>query len=334
MAEVDSAILCVYYDRQIRRRQMRILILGAGATGGYFGARLMEAGADVSYLVRRSRAAQLRAQDLVVESPRGDFRRPVSALLESEIGGPYDLVVLSCKAYDLESALDSVAPAVGPDTLLLPLLNGLAHYALLDARFGAGRVAGGCCHLAVALGPAGEIKHLNAVHRITFGAREGNAENKHERLEQLAKLFAGTSIECRLAEDVMQEVWEKYVFIAALAAMTCLMRAAVGDIVAADGGRALMQETWDTCAQIAARSGFPPRPAAREEAIQTLTERGSAFTSSMLRDLEAGHRLEADHIVGDMVRRADALGVAPGLLRVAHLHLRAHEARRARETGA
>lgn len=312
---------------------MRILILGAGATGGYFGARLVEAGADVSFLVRPSRAAQLRALGLVVESLHGDFRRPVVTLLESELRKPYDLVTLSCKAYDFESATDSVAPAVGPNTLLLPLLNGLAHYSMLDARFGAERVAGGCCHLAVALGAAGEIKHLNAVHRITFGARAANAQNQHQKLEQLAGLYAGTSVECRLAANIMQDVWEKYVFVATLAAVTCLMRAAVGDIAATENGRGIMLEALDVCAGTAARSGFPMRPGAHDEAIATLTEPGSALTASMLRDLEAGRRIESEQIVGDMLRRAEAAGLEPGVLRIAYAHLQAREARRARESG-
>ncbi|TAK87660.1 MAG: ketopantoate reductase family protein [Betaproteobacteria bacterium] len=313
---------------------MRILILGAGATGGYFGARLMEAGTDVSFLVRPSRAAQLRTQGLVVESPCGGFRRPVPALLESEIDGPYDLVVLSCKAYDLESAADAVVPGIGPNTLLLPLLNGLAHYDLLDTRFGRARVAGGCCHLAAMLDPVGAVRHLNAIHRITFGIRDANAGHARSVLDSLANLFARTRVECLHTENVMQELWEKYIFLCTLASMTCLMRAAVGDVVAAEGGRALMLEALEVCAQTAARSGFPPRSAAREDAIRILTEPGSAFTASMLRDLEAGHRLESNHLIGDMLRRAEAVGVAPGLLRVAYVHLLAREARRVREAGA
>lgn len=310
---------------------MRILILGAGATGGYFGARLAQSGADVSFLVRPARAAQLRAQGLALESPRGGFRAPVSALVREELRGAWDLVILSCKAYDLDSAIDSVAPAVGPDSALLPLLNGLAHYKALDARFGAGRIAGGCCHLAVELGATGEIRHLNAVHRITFGAR-GPSVAQQRTLEQLAALFSATSVDVRFVENVMQDCWEKYAFIAALAASTCLMRAAVGDIAAAEHGREIVLEVFRVCAATAGRSGFPLRPEAHDEALAALTDPASALTASMLRDLEAGRRIESEHIVGDMVRRARAAGVEPGVLRVAHAHLQAHEARRARDS--
>lgn len=311
---------------------MRILILGAGATGGYFGARLLEAGADVSFLARPARAAQLRAHGLVVESSRGAFRRPVVTLLQHELRGPYDLVILSCKAYDLDSAMDSVAPAVGPSTVLLPLLNGLAHYGALDARFGAGQVAGGCCHLAVALGAAAEIKHLNAVHRITFGARGGGEATRCCRLKRLAEFLSAGSVEVRYVEDVMHDCWEKYVFVAALAAATCLMRAAVGDIAATERGREIVLEALGVCAATAARNGFPLRAGAHEEAVAALTEPGSALTASMLRDLEAGRRIEFEHIVGDMLRRAEAAGLQPEVLRIAYAHLQAREARRARES--
>lgn len=313
---------------------MRILILGAGATGGYFGARLTQAGADVTFLVRPARAAQLREQGLIVTSSLGDFHGPVGLALQSEVASAYDLILLSCKAYDLDAAMVSIGPAVGPHTVVLPLLNGLAHYDRLDTRFGRARIGGGCCHLAAMLDPGGAVRHLNAIHRITFGIRDGNADHARSVLNSLADLFARTSVECLHTENVMQELWEKYVFLCALASMTCLMRAAVGDIVAAEGGRVLMLEAFEVCAQTAARSAFPPRSAAREDAIRILTEPGSAFTASMLRDLEAGHRLESDHVIGDMLRRAVSVGVAPGPLRVASAHLLAHEARRAREAAA
>lgn len=309
---------------------MRILVLGAGATGGYFGARLAQAGAEVSFLVRPARAAQLRAQGLAVDSPRGAFRAPVSALLREELRGAWDLVVLSCKAYDLDSAIDAIAPALGPESTVLPLLNGLAHYDALDARFGAARVAAGCCHLAVQLGAAGEIRHLNAIERITFGPR-GTAAAQRRALERLAALFGATSVEARFVDNAMQDCWEKYAFIAALAASTCLMRAAVGDIAASEQGREIVLELFRVCAATAGRSGFALRPQARDEAIATLTDPASTLTASMLRDLEAGGRIESEHIVGDMLRRAQAAGVEPGVLRVAHAHLQAREARRARE---
>ena len=134
------------------RTPTRILVLGAGATGGYFGGRLLEAGHEVSFLVRPQRASVLRKTGLVIHSPEGIARLEPELVLAERLKGTYDLIILSCKAYDLDSAMEAVAPAVGKETAILPLLNGLKHYETLDARFGAERVLGGLCSIAVTVG--------------------------------------------------------------------------------------------------------------------------------------------------------------------------------------
>src|SRR5690349_21850600 len=142
---------------------MKILVLGAGGVGGYFGGRLAEAGADVTFLVRPRRAEQLARNGLVVESPFGDIRRPVATTLDAATGGPYELVLLTCKAYDLESAVEAIAPAVGRGAAVLPLLNGMAHLEALDARFGAAQVLGGLCFVAATLTADGTVQQLGSM---------------------------------------------------------------------------------------------------------------------------------------------------------------------------
>lgn len=304
---------------------MRILILGAGATGGYFGGRLAEGGADVTFLVRPKRAALLAANGLRIQSPHGDAKLKVRTVTADTLSGHWDVVLLSCKAYDLDESIKAITPAVGPDSTVLPILNGLAHYGPLDAAFGPGRVIGGLCHIFSTLGKEGEIVHMNAIHRVTFGERSGGTS---PRTEALAQAFAGTNCETRHSSDVMQEAWEKYVLLAPLASMTCLMRASVGTIMATGDGEALMRETFEECATVASRAGHGPRPEARDLALSFLTQKGSAMTASMMRDLEAGGPTEGEHIVGDMLRRARAAGVAAPLLRTALAHLQAYEIRR------
>lgn len=304
---------------------MRILSLGAGGTGGYFGGRLAEAGADVTFLVRPARAARLATDGLVVLSPHGDLRLPVRTVTADTLDGPYDLILLSCKAYDLESAIAAVAPALGPTGAVLPLLNGLAHFERLDAAFGAGRVLGGLCHIAVTLGEGGEVRHLNRVHLLTFGERPGGLS---PRVEAIAAILGSARFESRASADVNQDIWEKYVFLAALAGATCLMRASVGAIVATDEGEALVRELYGECRAVAAAAGREPRPEAIESAMRFLTDPASALTASMLRDMEAGGPTEAGHILGDMLRRAQRSGVAAPLLRVARCHMQAYDARR------
>jgi 2-dehydropantoate 2-reductase len=309
---------------------MKILVLGAGAIGGYFGARLVQARADVHFLVRERRAALLAGRGLVVRSPHGDFTVPARTLLAGEVQPGWDLVLLTCKSYDLDAAIASVAPALGERTLVLPLLNGLAHIERLRAAFGAARVLGGTCVIPATLTPEGEVQHLGTPHRITFGPLAGTRAGAAHDLEPLREAFARGPVEAVLADDMAQPLWEKFVGLATLAAMTCLMRAAVGDIVASDDGALLMEDTLRACVATATAAGHAPREAALAPLRAMLFAPGSDFTASMLRDLEAGSRTEADHVVGDMLRRAVAAGVDPGPLRHARCHLQAAERRRAR----
>jgi len=314
---------------------VRILIVGAGATGGYFGGRLAAAGRDVTFLVRAKRQAQLTASGLVIRSPHGDatVAKPAT-VLAGEIAGPFDLIVLSCKAYDLAGAIDAFAPGVGASSAILPLLNGMRHLDLLDARFGRERVLGGQCVIAATLDAGGAIVHLNDAHSLTFGERGGG---ESERVRAIAEAFAGARFESRPSAQIVQEMWEKWVVLATLAGGTCLMRAAIGDIVAAPTGAEVIRGLFAECRAIAAANGFPPRSAFADRALATLTLERSMLTASMLRDLESNGRIEADHIVGDLLARKPDTNTGaglPSLLQVAYAHLKAYEARRTREAGA
>ena len=213
---------------------MKIVILGAGAIGGYFGARLLEAGRAVTFLVRPGRAERLRQAGLQVRSVFGDVNIPRPPTVLADAVTPADLVILSCKAYDLDDAIKSLAPAVGPGTAVLPLLNGMAHLDRLEEAFGASRVLGGQCVIGATLDPDGTIRHLNDAHALTFGERVGGLS---PRVAAIAEAMAGATFLPRASEHILTEMWEKWVFLASLAAASCLMRAPVGDIVAAPGGR-------------------------------------------------------------------------------------------------
>jgi 2-dehydropantoate 2-reductase len=314
---------------------MRILVVGAGAIGGYFGGRLLEAGRDVTFLVRPRRAAELANVGLVVKSAIGDATlRAPHTLTADVLREHFDLILLSCKAYDLDGAIASFAPAVGPQTAILPLLNGMRHLDVLDARFGRERVLGGQCAIAATLDDKHAIVHLNRDHQITFGERDGSAS---ARVAAIAAQMAGAKFDSKTSPDIVQEMWEKWVFLTTLATATCLTRAAVGDIVKAPGGTAFMLGLFDECAKIAAASGHAPRPAFAERARTTVTAAGSTLTASMMRDVERNAPIEADHIVGDLIRRGEATGAlppGPSLLRTAYTALGAYEARRQRSAAA
>jgi 2-dehydropantoate 2-reductase len=306
---------------------MRILVLGAGATGGYFGGRLIEAGCDVTFLVRPARAERLAETGLIVESPLGDISRPVNAITADTVARDYDVVLLSCKAYDLDDAIATIAPAMRPTTQVLPLLNGMSHLDRLDKAFGAARVLGGLCQIAAMLAPDGTVRHLNQTHVLAFGHR---SEAQQAFCEELQASMLGARIDLRRSDSIIHDMWEKWVMLATLAACTCLMRATIGDIVAAPGGERFILATLDEAQAIADANGYAARPKVMEQVKTMLTERRSSFAASMLRDLEAGGRIEADQIIGDLLRRGDQQGIDTPMLRVAYSHLKAYEQRRHR----
>lgn len=303
---------------------MRILVLGAGAVGGYFGGRLAEAGKDVTFLVRGARAAALAERGLKVESPLGDFQAPVKVATSDRVGGPYDLVLLTAKHYDLDAAIEAIRPGVGAGTAILPLLNGLVHLDRLEAAFGPERVLGGVAYVGAVLQPDGSIQHRNRLSGIAFGERRGGISERAKSIEQL---FASTPVSAPANENILLEMWEKFVMMGAMAGMNCLMRGNIGEIVATDAGEALMVGALAECQRVAEAAGYPPRPQSRERVQAMLTERGSINSASMRQDLEAGRRTEADAIVGDMLRRARGFGIDTPMLRAAYCHLQVHENR-------
>jgi 2-dehydropantoate 2-reductase len=306
---------------------MRILVVGAGAVGGYFGGRLLEAGRDVTFLVRPRRAAALAKNGLRIRSPLGDFHRPSPPIvLKEDIARPFDLVLLSCKAYDLDSAMASFAGAVGENTAILPLLNGMRHLDALAGRFGSKPLLGGQCAISATLDADGVVVHLTNLQELSFGELDGS---RSKRIESIASELVGVAgFDARLSDEIRQEMWEKWVFIASAAGIGCLMRASVGDYLAA-GASDLATGLLDECATIAAAQGYPPRLATLERARTLLTAAGSPLKASMLRDIEGGNLIEGDQILADLLRRA-VKPEAHSLLRIATLNAKAYETQRMR----
>ena len=305
---------------------MRILVLGAGAVGGYFGGRLAEAGRDVTFLVRPARAALLAERGLVVTSPLGDFTVTPQLATAGTLAGPYDLILLTAKHYDLDQAIAAVRPAVGPQTAVLPLLNGLVHLDRLAAAFGGAAILGGVAYVGASLQPDGSVRHHNRLSGIAFGERAGGISG---RTRAIGAEFEGSKVSAPPGENVMLDMWEKFVFITTMAGMNCLMRGTIGEIAATDDGTALMLDLFAENQAVAKAAGYPLRQRYIDQIAALLTEKGSVNNASMHHDLARGSRTEADWIIGDMRRRAAALGVATQLLRAAWAHLQTYESRRA-----
>jgi 2-dehydropantoate 2-reductase len=305
---------------------MRVLVVGAGAIGGYFGGRMLQAGQDVTFLVRPRRAAELADAGLVIKSPNGDVTLKNPPTVQADkLNENFDVVLLSCKAFDLDDAIKSFAPAVGPQTAIIPLLNGMRHLDVLDERFGRERVLGGLCAIAVTLNDQREVVQLQPMQSLTFGERDGKMS---DRVRAIAKVFESGKFGSAASETILQEMWEKWVFLSTLAASTSLMRTSLGNILAAPGGKDFILGMLDETKGVAAAEGYAPRAPFLERTTAMLTTEGSPLTASMFRDIKAGAAVEADHVIGDLIARGDAAKVPVPRLRTAYTHLKAYEKQR------
>ncbi len=305
---------------------MRILVVGAGAIGGYFGGRMLQAGGDVTFLVRPRRASELASAGLVIKSPNGDLTLAAPPTVQAdELEKTFDLVLLSCKAFDLDDAIKSFAPAVGPKSTILPLLNGMRHLDVLDRSFGANAVLGGLCSIAVTLNEQREIVQLAPMQSLGFGERDGEIS---DRVQAIADVMSRGKFGAAASKQVIQDMWEKWVFLASLAACTCTMRAPIGHILAAPGGQNFILGMLDECSAVASSAGHSPTGPFFERVRGLLTAEGSPLTASMFRDLKAGSKVEADHIIGDLIARGDAAKVPVPKLKIAYTHLKTYENQR------
>lgn len=297
---------------------MRILIVGAGAVGGYFGGRLAQAGRDVTFLVHPARARQLSRDGLRIISPHGDAVLTPKLVTADKIDTPYDFVFLSVKAYALEAAMNDFAAAIGRETMILPVLNGMRHIELLAKRFGEHAVIGGVCLVATDIDGQGRIVQLADVQQLVYGERSGETT---PRLKTLDATLQGAGFDARLSPDIMQEMWEKWVQLASLGAITCLMRGTIGEIVAAPGGTELSIDVLNESAGVATACGHKPSEDFLSRNAAAMTTSGSQLTSSMYRDLRKGAPVEVDHILGDFIERGAAHGVTTPLLQAAFVNL-------------
>jgi len=302
---------------------LRILVLGAGALGGYFGGRLQQAGAHVGFLVRPARAAALRRDGLRIESPFGSVRLDVATMTEATPG--WDVVLLACKAYDLTEAIDAMRPAMSERLAVLPLLNGLAHFEQLDEAFGAERTLGGLAKIQATMEADGTIRHLNDWRSLTFGERDGRNTPRVQALAAVAAAAPG--VLAQPVPDIAYRLWEKLVHLGTAAIGTVLLRASVGQIVRA-GGTAFLHDLLAKNAAIAAAQGFPMQDTFLAEYRALFADPTSGYRTSMLRDLEAGRPIEAEHIIGHLHAAAVSAGIDAGAHAIALLHTRSYTERR------
>lgn len=304
---------------------MKILVLGAGGIGGVFGGRLAESGSDVTFLVREKRIEQLKVMGLQIESQFGNLTLQVNAKLQAEIEPIYDLILLTCKAFDLPSAIDSIRPAINGKTAILPLLNGMAHMDALSNAFGKKNVLGGTAKMQVTLTPTGIVKQLNDWQTITFGEQDGNESS---RTSELFSLFSKTSIDAKISQNITRDMWLKMVHLATVAGMTCLMRANIGEIVRTPEGSELLKKFLLLNADIAAHAGYRPDEKFLQTYLDLFSQKDAMYEASMQRDLEKGGQIESEQILGYMLRQCRVAGLPDALHLAAYTHVKSFEQRR------
>ncbi|HTV95676.1 MAG TPA: 2-dehydropantoate 2-reductase [Steroidobacteraceae bacterium] len=298
---------------------MRMLVVGAGATGGFFGARLAQAGRDVTFLVRPQRAVRLREQGLRIVSPHGNATLRPRLISAGEIEAPFEAVLLTVKAFDLEGAMRDFAAAVGAHTLILPVLNGMKHMDELAARFGRGSVAGCAAKVSTVVDDEGRIVQLAPFQDLAYGEMDGS---RSARIEALDEFMRGAGFDARLSPNIALEMWEKWALLATLGGITCLMRGTLGEIEAVPGGVPFMSRFFEEVTSIIGKIGMGVSAAFYAQGRALLAaSKGSSLTSSMYRDLAAHRAIEADQILGDLLERGDKAGCSAPLVAAAYANL-------------
>jgi 2-dehydropantoate 2-reductase len=308
---------------------MRALVVGAGSVGGYFGGRLGSAGRDVTFLVRPRRATQL-AGKLTISSRGEETVVPIKLMTAGEAAGEFDVILLAVKAYQLDGAIADFAAYVSESTMILPVLNGMKHMDVLRSRFGAVHVLGGVARIATTLDERGRILEQANFHDLSYGEWSGE---RSARIVALDAFMRGAGFDARLSTDIEREMWEKWAMLASLGAITCLMDGDIGQVSRAPGGIDFVRALFAEVTAVIAGAWRPLSDAFKSQVLSFLTDKASSLTSSMYRDMKAGQRIEADQIVGDLVSRAAAAGVATPLLSTVLVRLKVYEQAQSAKSG-
>ncbi len=296
---------------------MKILIVGAGGIGGFFGAKLEQAGADITYLLREQRQRLILDQGLTIETPKGSFTIHPKTVLAKQLEPTYDLIILACKAFDLDDSLKSIAKASSKG-IILPFLNGVTHLEALDREFGKKRVMGGVAHIAATISETGSVKQLTELGSLTVGPR---TPEQAALCQELFALCQKADFDSFYKDNIEQALWDKWVFLAALAGMTTICRGSIGEIAATPYGKELSKRMFAESCAIAASQQYPISEKTQLTSQEVLTKEGSPFTASMLRDLLAGKKNEYQHILGDLIGFASNGAIDCPLLKIAYTHM-------------
>jgi len=301
---------------------VKFLVVGAGAVGGYFGGRLLEKGADVTFLVREGRMRNLQEKGLVIHSDYGNATLSPKTIIAGEEVEPYDVILLSTKAYHLDNAIDDVRPYVGENTMVIPLLNGMAHYNKLDEQFGKEKVIGGLCYIEATLDSEGAVIQKGPLHMLVYGERSGQ---ESERIIKLAVALKGTKADFQLSSTIIEDLWHKYLFIATMSGITTLMRAPIGPICKHPSGMETIKQLTKEIIDVMNVAGAPISNELETIQMEKIANLAPEMKSSMQRDMEKGLPVEADHLHGYLLEIAKTADLPVPVLEAVYANLKIYE---------
>ena len=301
---------------------MKILIVGAGAIGGYFGGRLLEKGEDVTFLVRARRKEKLESTGLNIQSVNGDCRLTPQLITKDHEPEVYDVVLLSTKSYQLAGAIEDMRPFVGEETMVLPLLNGISHVDQLIEAFGEQSVIGGLCFVEATLDEEGTIVQASPMNQLVYGERSGE---KTDRINRLKESFDGTKADFVLSDNIEQEMWHKYLFITALSGITTLFEQPIGPIRELESGQRTIAALLKELETVMEAIGAPIKSGVSGKLLEKINSMGEGMKSSMQRDAEKSQPIEADHLQGYLLEKANEQGIAVPVLEAIYTKLKLYE---------
>ena len=290
------------------RTQLKIIMMGSGGVGGFFGGRLAKAGCDVSFVARGAHLEALRAHGLTIENEaQGDIHVPQVKVTDDPASlGVADIVILSVKLWDTEAAARAIRPIVGPHTGVLSLQNGVVKDDILRRVFDPAQVMGGVCYVATHIARPGVIEQVGTMQRIVVGEYDGRTS---DRARQLHEALSKSGVDAELSSDVRRAIWEKYVFLVGLSATTTTMRSTIGPIRENPRTRAFLHDIMREVVAVGRAQGVALAEDYADQRLAFADTVPATMTSSMHHDLERGNRIEVEWLSGGVVQLGARSGV-------------------------
>lgn len=304
---------------------MRFGILGAGAVGGYYGARLAHAGHDVTFLARGAHLQAIRAHGLAVRSPLGDVVVRAAAETDPSRVGVVDVVIVSVKCYDNQTALPTMRPMVADSTVVLTLQNGVDSAREIAALVGEQAVVGGATYIATAIAEPGVIVQTGTHQRIIVGEVFGERSTVTPRVTRIATALASAGIEVEAVADGWPAIWEKFIYLSPFAGFTGAARQPIGPLWAEPHARAIILDASSEVADIANAEGIQIPVDVRARTVAYVNAIPPSTQSSLLTDLQLGRRIEVEALHGAVVRRGHALGIRTPIIGALYAVLKPYE---------